>query len=268
MRILLIAGHGNGDPGACALGYQEATETRRMATAVAPLLKKYGVDVQMYDQSKNAYDVLRFGGSLPLSGVDYVIEFHLNAGVGDTAGNGVTTGTEILVDQSESGTTVEQAILERICALGFKNRGVKRRNDLLVQNTITNAGISHALIETCFVDDADDMKLYSAKFNQIAQAIADGVAVGFGLAKDTDINVGSKEEKDMTEAEVKKIIADEDAKKTYDTVDELPFGKDTIEKLIKKGLLKGESNDGKKLGITYDLLRVLIINDRAGVYGE
>ena len=51
-------------------------------------------------------------------------------------------------------------------------------------------------------------------------------------------------------------------------MDELPFGKDTIEKLIKKGLLKGESNDGKKLGITYDLLRVLVINDRAGVYGE
>lgn len=259
MRILLIAGHGNGDPGACALGYQEATETRRMANAVAPLLKKYGVDVQMYDQSKNAYDVLRFGGSLPLSGVDYVIEFHLNAGVGDTAGNGVTTGTEILVDQSEAGTTVEQAILERICALGFKNRGVKRRNDLLVQNTITNAGISHALIETCFVDDADDMRIYSAKFNQIAQAIADGVAVGFGLTKE-------QEEKDMTEAEVKKIIADEDAKRTYDTIDELPFGKDTIEKLIKKGLLAGEG-DGK-LGITYDLLRVLVINDRAGVYGE
>lgn len=259
MRILCIAGHGAGDPGAVGCGYTEATETRRMANAVKPLLEKYGVDVVMYDQSKNAYDVLRFGGSLPLAGIDYVLEYHLNAGASDTTGNGVTTGTEILVDQSEAGTTVEQAILERICALGFKNRGVKRRNDLLVQNTITNAGISHALIETCFIDDRDDVELYSAKFNQIAQAIADGVAVGFGLTKE-------QEEKDMTEAEVKKIIADEEAKKTYDTVDELPFGRDTIEKLIKKGLLAGEG-DGK-LGITYDLLRVLVINDRAGVYGE
>lgn len=267
VRILCIAGHGAGDPGAVGCGYTEATETRRMANAVKPLLEKYGVDVVMYDQSKNAYDVLRFGGSLPLAGIDYVLEYHLNAGASDTAGNGVTTGTEILVDASEAGTTVEQAILERICALGFKNRGVKRRNDLLVQNTITNAGISHALIETCFVDDADDMKLYSAKFNQIAQAIADGVAVGFGLVKDTDTNVGNMEEKDMTEAEVKKIIADEDAKKTYDTVDELPFGKDTIEKLIKKGLIKGEDKEGN-LGLSYDALRILVINDRAGVYGE
>lgn len=257
MKILLIAGHGDGDPGACALGYQEATETRKMATAVKPLLEAYGAKVTMYDQNKNAYSVLCNGGSLPLSGISYVIEFHLNAGVGDTGGNGVTTGTEILVDVSESGTTVEEAMLKRICALGFKNRGVKRRNDLLVQNTVTNAGVSHALIETCFIDDADDMKIYSEKFNQIARAIADGVAEGFGLTQEVD---------DMTEAEVKKIIAEEDAKKTYDTVAELPFGKDTIEKLIKKGLLAGEGEG--KLNLSYDLLRNLVINDRAGIYGE
>lgn len=257
MNILLIAGHGDGDPGAVGCGYQEATETRRMANAVKPLLEAYGAKVVMYDQNKNAYSVLCNGGSLPLSGISYVIEFHLNAGVGDTSGNGVTTGTEILVDASEAGTTVEEAMLKRICALGFKNRGVKRRNDLLVQNTVTNHGVSHALIETCFIDDADDIKIYSEKFNQIAQAIADGVAEGFGFKQEVE---------DMTETEVKKIIAEEDAKKTYDTVDELPFGKDTIEKLIKKGLLAGE--DGGKLGITYDLLRVLVINDRAGIYGE
>lgn len=266
MKILLIAGHGNGDPGAVGCGYQEATETRKMATAVQPLLKKYGVDVQMYDQKKNAYTALQNGEKLPLASVDYVIEFHLNAGVGDTAGNGATTGTEILVDVSESGTTVEEEILKKICALGFKNRGVKRRNDLLVQNTVTAYGISHALIETCFIDDKDDMKLYAAKFNQIAQAIADGVAVGFGLVEDTDTNVGNMEAKTMTEAEVRKIIQEEQAKKTYNTVDELPFGKETIQKLIDKGLLAGEGEG--KLNLSYDLLRNLVVNDRAGLYGE
>lgn len=254
----MIAGHGAGDPGACALGYQEATETRRMANAVAPLLKAYGVDVVTFDQSKNAYDVLRYGGSLPLSGVDYVIEFHLNAGVGDTGGNGTTTGTEILVDTSEGGTSVEEKMLARICALGFKSRGVKRRNDLLVQNTVTNAGISHALIETCFVDDKDDMTLYAAKFDDIAQAIADGVAEGFGLVK---------EEEDMTEEQVRKIIAEEEQKKTYNTVDELPFGTDTIQKMLDKGLLKGVDDAGN-LGLSYDALRIFVVFDRMGMYGE
>lgn len=262
MRILLIAGHGNGDPGAVGCGYQEATETRRMATAVKPKLEAYGINVVMYDQNKNAYDEIRFGRGISLSGIDYVIEFHLNAGIGDTGGNGATTGTEILVDASEAGTSVEEAMLKKICALGFKNRGVKRRNDLLVQNTVTNAGVSHALIETCFVDDKDDMQLYEKNFDKIAQAIADGVAEGFGLP---DTNVGNiEEENEMTEADVKKIIADEESKKTYNTVDELPFGKETVQKLIDKGLLAGEGNG--KLNMSYDLLRILVVNDRAGLY--
>ena len=258
MKVLLIAGHGAGDPGACALGYQEATETRKMANAVAPMLAAYGVDVVKYDQNKNAYDVLRYGGSLPLSGVDYVIEFHLNAGVGDTGGNGSTTGTEILVDTSEGGTSVEEKMLAKICALGFKSRGVKRRNDLLVQNTVTNNGISHALIETCFVDDKDDMTLYAAKFDEIAKAIADGVAEGFGLIK---------EEEDMTEEQVRKIIAEEEQKKTYNTVNELPFGQDTIQKMLEKGLLKGVDDAGN-LGLSYDALRIFVVFDRMGMYGE
>lgn len=195
MNILLIAGHGGTpyDPGACGCGYTEAVETRGLATAVAPMLRKYGFNVTMYDQSKDAYKVLRSGGSLPLFGIGYVLEIHLNAGVSDTGGNGATTGTEVLVHTAESGVSVEQAICRRISALGFKNRGVKRRDNLWVMNTVHRAGISHALVETCFIDDADDMKLYKAKFYDIARAIADGVAEGFGkMVKEDDEVVETK----------------------------------------------------------------------------
>lgn len=196
MNILLIAGHGGTpyDPGACGCGYTEAVETRRLATAVAPMLRKYGFNVTMYDQSNDAYKVLRNGGSLPLFGIGYVLEIHLNAGVSDKDGNGATTGTEVLVHTAESGVSVEQAICRRISALGFKNRGVKRRDNLQVMNTVHRAGISHALVETCFIDDADDMKLYKAKFYDIARAIADGVAEGFGktVQKEDDEVVETK----------------------------------------------------------------------------
>lgn len=182
MKILLIAGHGGTpyDSGALGCGYTEAVETRRMANAVAPLLRKYGFDVQMFDQSKDAFKVVTQGGSLPLSGIGYVMEFHLNSAANDPNGNGKTTGTEIWVHAEEKGVTVEEAILRRICALGFRNRGVKRSSALAVLRHVHKKGISHALVETCFVDDKDDMKLYKAKFNDIAKAIADGVAEGFG----------------------------------------------------------------------------------------
>lgn len=195
MTIMLIAGHGGSpyDPGATGNGYTEAVETRRMANAVAPLLRNYGFNVVMYDQSNDAYKIVTRGGSLPLSGVNYVIEFHLNAAAGDYAGNGVTTGSEIWVHTNESGITVEQAILKRIAALGFKNRGVKRSSGLAVLKHVHNHGISHALIETCFVDDKDDMNLYGEKFNQIAKAIADGVAEGFGVS----VKDSTEEDDDM-----------------------------------------------------------------------
>lgn len=51
----------------------------------------------------------------------------------------------------------------------------------------------------------------------------------------------------------------------YNTVDECPeWAKKTILKLIKKGYLSG---DGQKLDLSQDMVRMFVINDRAGVYG-
>lgn len=182
-----------GDPGAVGCGYEEATETRRIVQNVAQHLRTYGVDVALYGKYRNAYTDLCNGVALPL-GVDYVVEVHLNAGVGDQGGNGYTTGTEILVHPSEAGVTVEQEILSRICDLGFTNRGIKPRSDLGVMGYYVANGISHALIETCFIDDLDDMRLYEANFDAICKAIADGIVAGFGLSEGNDVEMLSQEE--------------------------------------------------------------------------
>lgn len=199
MKILLIAGHGGTpyDSGAVGCGYTEAVETRRMADALAPLLKARGFEVAMYDQSKDAYKVVMQGGSLPLSGIGYVMELHLNSAANDPKGDGRTTGTEIYVHENEKGVTVEQAILRRVCALGFKNRGVKRSTGLAVLKHVFKRGVSHALIETCFIDDKDDMDLYGRQFDAIARAIADGVAEGFG--KTVQQTAPEKEDDEMVE---------------------------------------------------------------------
>ena len=54
----------------------------------------------------------------------------------------------------------------------------------------------------------------------------------------------------------------------YNYIDEnMPdWAKPTIQKLVNKGYLKGDEEGN--LGLTEDLLRVLVINDRAGIYGE
>ena len=48
--------------------------------------------------------------------------------------------------------------------------------------------------------------------------------------------------------------------KVFDNVEEVPeWGRETVEKLISKGVLKG---DGERLDLNYTLLRVLVIEDR------
>lgn len=52
--------------------------------------------------------------------------------------------------------------------------------------------------------------------------------------------------------------------KRYQTVEELPeWAKPTITKLVKLGWLQG---DGAGLELSYDMVRLLVVNDRAGLY--
>ena len=180
MRILLIAGHGNGDPGACAGNYQEATLTRELVSALSVTLNQHA-DVTVFDTTKNIYKHLK-SNSFDFTKYDYVLEIHFNACVNDTVGDDVTTGCEMLIHTTEGAMSVEELILSNISALGFKNRGVKRRSDLQNMNICKGKqGVSYALLETCFIDDVDDMLLYNRKKQELVKAIASGIVKGFGL---------------------------------------------------------------------------------------
>ncbi len=290
-NILIISGHGGTpyDPGACGCGEKEAVLTRELALLVQSELKKVsGVNPVLYNQNNDAYKVLRNGGSLPLSGVDYVFEIHFNAGVDNEKGNGKTTGTEVLVHTSENGIGVEDAVCRRIAALGFRNRGVKRRSDLLVMNTVKKKyGISHALLETCFIDDLDDMKLYRSLKGKVAKAVAAGIAEGFGL---TYTDTTQKEEnKTMTEAEIRKLVTEtvrgmdvsttaknaaqdvvqstftriyDNANPMYTSLGQVPdYWRQEVEEMIQCGAIKGDGTH--EISIRREALQAAVIAFRA-----
>ena len=181
MNILLIAGHGQGDPGAVGNGYKEAELVREIATSLKSKLSAYA-NVDLFDTSKNMYKYLKSGNTFNFKKYDYVFEIHFNAAAQDFKGDEKTTGTEILVHISEIGRKVETAIVNNIEALGFKNRCVKTRSDLQNMNVCKKRqGVSYALLETCFIDDLDDIKLYMSKKDAVITAIANGIISGFNL---------------------------------------------------------------------------------------
>lgn len=170
MKILLIAGHGAGDSGACGNGYREADLTREVAALLNTRFK--GVcDAEVADTSKNWYEYLK-SHTYNFKQYDYVLEIHFNSGGG--------TGVEIFVTTSENGTGVEKAIVDNISALGFANRGVKRKNWSVISK-VKRQGVSAALLEVCFIDSAADVQRYQTRKNEIIDAIVNGIAEGFGL---------------------------------------------------------------------------------------
>lgn len=181
MKILLIAGHGQGDPGAVGNGYKEADLTREVVSLLKTQLDNYA-DVTIADTAKNWLN-----NSMNYSPYNYVLEIHFNAGVNDTKGNNGTTGTEIYITTSEKTYGVETNIVKGISSIGFKNRGVKRKNWAVISR-VKKQGVSAALLEVCFIDDADDMWLYQKKKTEVIKAIANGIINGFGL-KPNDVEI-------------------------------------------------------------------------------
>lgn len=197
MRLGLISGHGAGDCGACGCGYEEANETVRIVKELDERFRSCGIDTVVYDYNRNAFKDCNNGTGLQTDFIncDYVLEIHLNSGRNDENGDGSTGGVEIYVTPREETTNTERIICSNMEELGFRNRGVKT-GDFLVINKVKNLGVSSALLEICFIDDKDDMNLYEARFDEICNAIVRAVCEGFGVdyREKTETNAMSREE--------------------------------------------------------------------------
>ena len=183
MKILIICGHGAGDPGACSSLGVERDEVRKIGPRVAELLRGYkDTTVDIYPTNRNAYSDVKNGTvAVNFANYDYVFEIHFNS-----ATNAAANGVEIWVTPNESGIAVEQKIVNYMAALGFTNRGVKREYFAVI-TAAKNKGTSAALIETCFIMNQYDMALYKNNFDKICQAMARGIAEGFNLKKFEEI---------------------------------------------------------------------------------
>lgn len=176
MKINIHAGHNPDGKTACgAIGLiKESTEARKVKNKVIALLKSQGHTVYdcTVDNGTSQNDVLKkIVSKCNEHVVDLDISIHFNSGANDKKGNGKTTGTEVFVYSSASkAKTYAQNIANAISALGFRNRGVKYSTSLYV---LKNTKSPSLLIEVCFVDDADDTKLYNS--DKVAQAIVKGI---------------------------------------------------------------------------------------------
>lgn len=118
-------------------------------------------------------------------------------------------------------------------------RSLMKRYGIPAENVVRHYDVTHKNCPAPFVEDAGAWQKFKAGLMEQAK------------------------EDNMTEKQVKQLI--EQSKTVFDTEEAVPeWGRATIEKLTKRGLLRGE--DGK-LALTEEMLRVFVVLDRAGAFG-
>ena len=174
--ITIHAGHNpHGKIGSGASDYiNESTENRIILNKVKELLKgKVNFTDVTVNNGKSQNDILKkIVSSCNKLKRDYDISIHFNACY-HSESDCKTKGVECWIyDKKNPTKKLGDLICKNISSIGFKNRGVKESKSLyFIKNTDKPA----IIIEVCFVDDFDDVKLYKKNKDKVAEAIANAI---------------------------------------------------------------------------------------------
>lgn len=167
--VVLDAGHGGQNPGAVYNGRQEKDDVLALVLAIGPILEANGVNVY-YTRTTDVYEPpwqkAMEGNAV---NADYFVSVHRNSSPYPNQ----YTGVESLVyNRYGEAARLAYNINTRLEELGFVNQGVNERTDLAVLN---RTEMPTVLVEVGFINTDADNELFDQRFNEIAQAIADGI---------------------------------------------------------------------------------------------
>jgi N-acetylmuramoyl-L-alanine amidase len=167
--VAIDAGHGGSNPGAVYNGRQEKDDVLNLALAVGPILEANGVDVyytRTTDVYESPYQKAREANN---AGADYFVSIHRNSSPYPNQYSGVET---LVYRANSTAATMAENIDAELSQVGFTDLGINERPNLVVLNSTQMPAV---LIEAGFINNDTDNQIFDARFDEIAQAIADGV---------------------------------------------------------------------------------------------
>lgn len=213
----------------------EAEQCRKIALATVEALKRCGFAAMTDVTSEMEGRVAQSNDW----GADVHLCIHTNAY------NGQVQGTRLFsYDTTGTGYRICQAVLATLAPITpGESDNITAWPGLY---EVRNAVAPTVYVEVAFHDNAEEAAWIITHVGDIAEAITRGLCNYFGIAYVENIQTGS-------------------VKALYNSLSEIPgFAKATVEKLIDRELLTGTSAG---LELTMDMIRLLVINDKAGLYG-
>lgn len=167
--VVIDAGHGGADFGATYLGRMEKDDVLRLALAVGNILSNNGVNV-IYTRTGDVYETpAQKAAEANASGADYFVSIHRNASPYPNQYTGVET---LVYNRSGAAERMAENINRQLELVGFVNQGVNERPNLAV---LRRTNMPAVLVEAGFINTDRDNVLFDSRFQEIAQAIADGI---------------------------------------------------------------------------------------------
>ncbi|MDY3249505.1 MAG: N-acetylmuramoyl-L-alanine amidase [Candidatus Choladocola sp.] len=174
-KIILDAGHGGSNPGAVFEGRQEKDDVLRLALAVGEILTQNGVEVE-YTRTEDVTDTPFEKAQIAnREGGDFLVSIHRNSSPEENQYSGVET---LVYDKSGDKVKLAESINEELENVGFRNLGVKERPGLVI---LRRSQMPAVLVEAGFINTEADNALFDEKFQEIAQAIANGILQTLGM---------------------------------------------------------------------------------------
>lgn len=167
--VVLDAGHGGSDGGASYNGRVEKDDNLALTLAVGELLTQNGVNV-IYTRTDDVYETpLQKANEANAANADYFVSIHRNS----TPVPNSYSGVESLV-YNKSGKAYELAvnINARLSEIGLTNLGINERTNLVV---LRRTNMPAVLLEIGYVNTDADNTFFDTRFDDIAEAIAEGI---------------------------------------------------------------------------------------------
>jgi N-acetylmuramoyl-L-alanine amidase len=167
--IALDAGHGGSNPGAVYNGRQEKDDVLDLVLATGSILEANGVDVYYTrdtDIYESPYQKAREANDI---GADYFVSIHRNSSPYPNQYSGVES---LVYNGYSQAAKMAENINNELEQIGFANLGVTERPNLVVLNSTQMPAV---LVEAGFINTDADNEMFDERFDNMAQAIADGI---------------------------------------------------------------------------------------------
>ena len=167
--VVMDAGHGGSNPGATYNGRQEKDDALALALAVGRILEQNGVDVyytRTTDIYESPYQKAMEGNAL---GADYFVSIHRNSSPYPNQYTGIET---LVYNRYGEAARLARNITDQLVQVGYEDQGVNERTNLVVLNRTEMPSV---LVEVGFINTDADNQLFDERFDETANAIAQGI---------------------------------------------------------------------------------------------